>query len=47
MRKLIGRRDMKIKPSKHFLLMHDTPDTLDQGQAHPGRRAAPAPGNRL
>jgi hypothetical protein len=28
MRKLIGRRDMKVKQSKHFLLMHDTPDKI-------------------
>jgi Protein of unknown function (DUF1570) len=26
MRKLIGRTDMKVLQSKHFILMHDTPD---------------------
>jgi hypothetical protein len=32
MRKLIGRRDMKIKQTKHFLLMHDTPDKPVRGK---------------
>jgi hypothetical protein len=32
MRQLIGRSDMKIKRSKHFLLMHDTPDKLTRGK---------------
>jgi hypothetical protein len=32
MRALVGRDDMKIKQSKHFLLMHDTPDTLTNGK---------------
>src|SRR5687768_17178615 len=32
MRELIGRNDMKFKRSKHFLLMHDTPDTLTRGK---------------
>ena len=32
MRELIGRSDMKFKRSKHFILMHDTPDTLTKGK---------------
>jgi hypothetical protein len=32
MRDLIGRSDMKFKRSKHFLLMHDTPDTFTRGK---------------
>jgi hypothetical protein len=32
MRELIGRSDMKFKRSKHFLLMHDTPDTFTRGK---------------
>ena len=32
MRKLVGRRDMKIKQSKHFVLMHDTPDKPVRGK---------------
>ena len=28
MRKLIGRNDMKVLQSKHFVLMHDTPDKI-------------------
>lgn len=32
MKDLIGRPDMKVKRSKHFLLMHDTPDTLTRGK---------------
>jgi hypothetical protein len=32
MRKLVGRPDMKLKQSKHFLLLHDTPDTLTRGK---------------
>jgi hypothetical protein len=32
MRQLIGRDDMQIKRSKHFLLMHDTPPTLTRGK---------------
>ncbi|MCI0362106.1 MAG: DUF1570 domain-containing protein, partial [Planctomycetaceae bacterium] len=31
MKKLLGRRDMKVKLSKHFILMHDTPDTPAKG----------------
>jgi hypothetical protein len=31
MRDLIGRNDMKVKKSKHFILMHDTPDTKTKG----------------
>jgi hypothetical protein len=31
MRDLVGRSDMKIKKSKHFILMHDTPDTKTKG----------------
>src|SRR6185436_1598788 len=29
---LVGRQDMKIKESKHFVLMHDTPDTPTYGK---------------
>jgi hypothetical protein len=29
---LVGRNDMKIKTTKHFVLMHDTPDTLTDGK---------------
>src|SRR5262245_34889219 len=29
---LVGRNDMKIKTTKHFVLMHDTPDTLSDGK---------------
>jgi uncharacterized protein DUF1570 len=32
MRALVGRDDMKIKESNHFVLMHDTPDTPTQGK---------------
>ena len=32
MRALVGRDDMKIKESKHFVLMHDTPDTPTRGK---------------
>jgi hypothetical protein len=32
MRALVGRPDMKIKTSKHFVLMHDTPDTPTRGK---------------
>lgn len=32
MRDLIGRSDMKFQRSKHFLLMHDTPDTKTKGK---------------
>jgi hypothetical protein len=31
MRKLIGRSDMKVLQSKHFVLMHDTPDKPSRG----------------
>lgn len=29
---MVGRDDMKVKQSKHFVLMHDTPDTLTRGK---------------
>jgi hypothetical protein len=32
MRALAGRDDMRVKQSKHFVLMHDTPDTLTYGK---------------
>jgi hypothetical protein len=32
MKALVGRTDMKVKQSKHFVLMHDTPDTLTRGK---------------
>jgi hypothetical protein len=32
MRKLVGRPDMKVKRSKHFILLHDTPDTHTRGK---------------
>src|SRR6185503_19261892 len=32
MRAFVGRTDMKIKQSNHFVLMHDTPDTLTRGK---------------
>lgn len=32
MRALVGRDDMRIKQSKHFVLMHDTPDTQTRGK---------------
>jgi hypothetical protein len=32
MRALVGRDDMKIKQSRHFVLLHDTPDTLTRGK---------------
>jgi len=32
MRALVGRDDMRVKQSKHFVLMHDTPDTLTRGK---------------
>lgn len=32
LRKLAGISSMKLKRSKHFLLLHDTPDTLTRGQ---------------
>jgi len=32
MKKLLGRRDMKVQLSKHFILMHDTPDTPVHGK---------------
>jgi hypothetical protein len=32
MRDLIGRSDMEFKRSKHFLLMHDTPNTRTRGK---------------
>ncbi|HMC11534.1 MAG TPA: hypothetical protein VKH44_09600, partial [Pirellulaceae bacterium] len=32
MRALVGRSDMKIKQSKHFVLMHDTPDKPTRGK---------------
>ena len=32
MKKLLGHRDMKVKLSKHFVLMHDTPDTIVRGK---------------
>jgi hypothetical protein len=32
MRALVGRDDMRIKQSRHFVLMHDTPDTLTRGK---------------
>jgi hypothetical protein len=31
MRKLLGRSDMKVLQSKHFILMHDTPDKIIRG----------------
>jgi len=39
MRALVGRDDMKVKESKHFILMHDTPGHADARQADAGRRA--------
>jgi len=32
MRALVGRDDMRVKQSKHFVLMHDTPETLTKGK---------------
>jgi hypothetical protein len=32
MKQLLGRRDMKVKLSKHFILMHDTPDKIVRGK---------------
>jgi hypothetical protein len=32
LRKFVGRPDMEIKLSKHFILLHDTPSTLTRGQ---------------
>jgi hypothetical protein len=32
MRAMVGRNDMKIKESKHFVLMHDTPNTQTRGK---------------
>lgn len=32
MRALVGRDDMRVKQSKHFVLMHDTPDALTKGR---------------
>jgi hypothetical protein len=32
MRKLVKRRDMKVQQSKHFILMHDTPDKPVSGK---------------
>ncbi len=32
LRKLVGRPDMQIKRSKHFLLLHDTPNKTTRGQ---------------
>jgi hypothetical protein len=32
MKAMIGRSDMKVKESKHFLLMHDTPETKTRGK---------------
>lgn len=32
MRQLIGRSDMEFKRSKHFILMHDTPNTKTRGR---------------
>lgn len=32
MRAMVGRNDMKVKESKHFVLMHDTPNTQTRGK---------------
>jgi hypothetical protein len=32
MKAMVGRDDMKVKQSKHFVLMHDTPDTFTRGR---------------
>ena len=32
LRKFVGLPEMKVKLSKHFLLLHDTPDTLTRGK---------------
>jgi len=47
MRALVGRDDMKVKESKHFILMHDTPDTLTRGRLTRADERIQASGNGL